>query len=106
MASIGDGNAQHALPPHSKAERERRHGETPFQARDATTATQVNEYRAFTIGHDGHITASRAFRCTDDSEAVVWAKQWVDGHDIELWSGERLVIRLGHREDNKEPPKP
>ena len=63
----------------------------------------MNEYRAYVMGHDGHITASRAFRCIGDSEAVVWAKQWVDGHDIELWSGERFVIRLDHRADSKEP---
>ena len=56
------------------------------------------EYRAFLVGEDGHITGSRAFLCDDDADATVWAKQLVDGHDIELWSGERFVIRLGHRE--------
>jgi hypothetical protein len=59
---------------------------------------EVNEYRAYTVGHDGHFTASRAFRCGDDSEAIVWAKQLVDGHDIELWSGERFVVKLKHQE--------
>ena len=59
----------------------------------------VNEYRAYTVGGDGHITASRAFKCVDDSEAIVWAKQLVDGHDIELWSGDRFVIRLEHQEE-------
>ncbi|MGY4311090.1 hypothetical protein [Bradyrhizobium sp. JR3.5] len=59
---------------------------------------QVNEYRAYTVGPDGHITASRAFKCADDSEAVVWAKQLIDGYDIELWSGKRFVIRLEHEE--------
>jgi hypothetical protein len=58
----------------------------------------VNEYRAFTLGHDGHVTASRAFRCADDSEAIVWTKQLLDGHDIELWSGERFVVKLEHQE--------
>jgi hypothetical protein len=59
---------------------------------------QVNEYRAYTVGHDGHFTASRAFRCPDDSEAIVWAKQLVDGHDVELWSGDGFVIKLEHQE--------
>jgi hypothetical protein len=36
----------------------------------------------------------RAFRCADDSEATAWAKQLIDGHDMELWSGERFIIRL------------
>jgi hypothetical protein len=54
----------------------------------------VNEYRAFLIGHDGHIRSSRAFVCGDDADAIVWAEQLVDGHDIELWSGERFVRRV------------
>ena len=59
---------------------------------------QINEYRAYTIGPDGHITASRAFKCADDSDAIVWAKQLIDGYDIELWSGERFVARVEHQE--------
>jgi len=61
------------------------------------TVAKVNEYRAFTMGHDGHIKSSRAFVCESDDDATVWAKQLLDGHDIELWSGERFVIRLDHR---------
>lgn len=59
----------------------------------------MNEYRAYTVGNDGHFTASRTFVCAGDSDAIVWAKQLVDGHDIELWSGDRFVIRLDHREE-------
>ena len=58
----------------------------------------MNEYRAYTVGIDGHFTASRAFACVNDDDAIVWAKQLVDGHDVELWSGERFVIKLDHRE--------
>ena len=64
-------------------------------------ASQVNEYRAYVMDHDGHIKASRAFVCDSDNDATVWAKQLVDGHDIELWSGERFVIRLDHRENGE-----
>jgi hypothetical protein len=63
------------------------------------TAAQVNEYRAYTVGNDGHFTAARAFTCPNDHDAIVWAKQLVDGHDIELWSGDRFVIRLDHQEE-------
>jgi hypothetical protein len=52
------------------------------------------EYRAYIIGTDGHFASFRAFRCADDSEAVAWAKQLVDGHDVELWNGGRFVTRL------------
>jgi hypothetical protein len=55
---------------------------------------QVSNYRAYVIGKDGHIASFRAFVSDSDSDATVWAKQLVDGHDVELWSGDRLVIRL------------
>ena len=58
----------------------------------------MNEYRVYTMGHDGHIKSSRAFVCASDEDATVWAKQLIDGYDIELWSGERFVIRLARRE--------
>jgi hypothetical protein len=52
------------------------------------------EYRAYVIGYDGHIANFRTFVCDNDADATVWTKQLVDGHDIELWSGERFVILL------------
>jgi hypothetical protein len=57
-------------------------------------ATGVSEYRACVIGKDGHITSFRAFVCGSDADATVWAKHLVDGHDVELWNGDRLVTRL------------
>ena len=63
-----------------------------------TTAAQVNEYRAYTVGNDGHFTASRAFTCANDADAIVWAKQLMDRHDVELWSGARFVIKLDYQE--------
>jgi hypothetical protein len=54
------------------------------------------EYRAYVMGDDDHIVSFRAFVCDTDAEATVWAKQMVDGHDVELWSGERCVTRLSH----------
>jgi hypothetical protein len=56
------------------------------------------EYRAYTVGDDGHFVGCRAFTSSNDADATVWAKQLIDGHDIELWSGERLVVRLTHQE--------
>jgi hypothetical protein len=32
--------------------------------------------------------------CANDAEAIEQAKRLVVNHTIELWSGERLVIRL------------
>jgi hypothetical protein len=52
------------------------------------------EYRAYTVGLDGHFLSFEPLICSDDAEAVTEAKRLVDGHDIEVWSGERFVARL------------
>jgi hypothetical protein len=52
------------------------------------------EYRAFTVGDDGHFIGFEPLVCADDTEAVAKAQRLVDGHDVELWSGERFVKRL------------
>jgi hypothetical protein len=55
------------------------------------------EYRAYTVGSDGRFVGSEAFACADDLEAIEKARRLLDGHDIELWSGPRLVSRLSAR---------
>jgi hypothetical protein len=52
------------------------------------------EYRAYIVGHDRHFVSSQGFTCNTDADAIVWAKQLVDRHDVELWSGKRFVQRL------------
>jgi hypothetical protein len=55
------------------------------------------EYRAYIVGRDGHSVSSESFACRDDGEAVTKAKRLVVDRDVELWSGERFVIRLTSR---------
>ncbi len=57
------------------------------------------EYRAYTVGIDGHFVGFKALVCADDAEAINKAKRLVDGHDIELWSGARFIIRLSRTPD-------
>jgi hypothetical protein len=52
------------------------------------------EYRAYQVGSDGRFIGFEPLVCADDSEATERAEQLVDGHDVELWSGSRLVARL------------
>jgi hypothetical protein len=52
------------------------------------------EYRAYAIGQDGHFIGFEALVCTDDAEAIEKATRLVVRHAIELWSGDRLVMRL------------
>jgi hypothetical protein len=56
------------------------------------------DYRAYTVGLDGHFIDFQAFSCAEDSEAIERARRFVDGHAVELWSGERFIARLEKRE--------
>jgi hypothetical protein len=57
----------------------------------------MREYRAYIVGFDGHFISFRPLVCADDFEATAKAKCLVDGHDIELWSGDRFIVRLEHK---------
>ncbi len=57
----------------------------------------MSDYRAFIVGDDDHFIGFEPMICSDDSEAISKARRMVDGHDIELWNGDRLVIRLEHK---------
>ena len=52
------------------------------------------DYRAYTVGSDGHFIDFKPFDCVDDAEAIEKAESLVDGHAIELWNGPRMVIRF------------
>jgi hypothetical protein len=54
------------------------------------------DYRAYSVGLDGHLIKFDAIVCANDAAAIEKAKRFVDGHDIELWCGERLVTRISH----------
>jgi hypothetical protein len=62
---------------------------------------RVTEYRVYTVGLDGHFTGFEALRCADDAEAIDRARRLVDGCDVELWSGDRFVARLGPKQEQK-----
>jgi hypothetical protein len=46
------------------------------------------------VGDDEHFVGFEPMICRDDAEAITRARRLLDTHDIEVWSGERLVIRL------------
>jgi hypothetical protein len=54
----------------------------------------MQEYRAHVIGDDGHFERFDGFVASDDEAALQHAKQLLDRHDIELWSGGRFIKRL------------
>jgi hypothetical protein len=55
------------------------------------------EYRAYTVGSDGHFVGYEPMVCESDSEAIEKAKRLVIGHDVELWSGDRFVVLISHK---------
>jgi hypothetical protein len=56
-------------------------------------------YRIYAFSHDGHIAAPATIvDCVDDQEAIVKAGQALNGKDVELWEGRRLVARFPRSE--------
>ena len=49
------------------------------------------DYCAYIMGPDGHVQNCVELRCDDDVEAIMLAKQVVDGHDVELWQLDRYI---------------
>jgi hypothetical protein len=50
------------------------------------------EYRFYTIRKNGHIVSPPSdHNLPDDSTAVTEAKKLLNGHDIEIWQGARVV---------------
>ena len=52
------------------------------------------EYMAYVIGPDGQPIAIKALDCADDVEAAGKTDSLAEGRDIELWCGDRFVIRF------------
>jgi hypothetical protein len=54
------------------------------------------EYRAYIIGTDGRFMRAIELVCPDDEKAIEYARQLMDGHDVELWQGDRRIDRFNH----------
>jgi len=53
------------------------------------------EYRAYTIGPDGHILRVDLI-CVDEETARQRAKQPVDGHGVQPWLGDKRIATFRH----------
>ena len=56
-------------------------------------------YRAYFIGQDGHFFQAIDLDSADDDAAIATSKQFVDGHDVELWQRDRKIARLDSKPD-------
>jgi hypothetical protein len=52
------------------------------------------EYRACAIGPDNHIMFRIDLICDDDDTAKERARQFIDGHAVELWRDKKLLARF------------
>lgn len=53
------------------------------------------EYRIYTVDFNGHIFGpAKVIECSGDDGAVQLALLAMEVHDVELWQGERLVMRI------------
>jgi hypothetical protein len=55
-------------------------------------------YRAYIVGRDGHFDRAVVLDCADDKAAIESAKQFVDGHDVELWQCGRRIAKFDAKE--------
>ena len=57
----------------------------------------MGSYRAYLLDKDGRIhQPPKVIEANDDSEAAQAAQQLVDGHDVELWEGQRRIAKFTH----------
>ena len=54
--------------------------------------SELADYRAYILDEDDHVGRAIGFVCPDDEAAKKYAQQFVDGHDVELWQGDRRAI--------------
>jgi hypothetical protein len=54
-------------------------------------------YRAYFIDEDDRVESFKPVEADSDDEALVAARQLVDGHDVEVWLLDRMVGRLNKR---------
>lgn len=51
-------------------------------------------YRAYILDEEDHILKAVIIEADSDVDATSRAASLLDGHDIEIWDGSRLVARL------------
>ena len=55
------------------------------------------EYRAYIMDKDGLISRAIGLVCPDDETAMEYAKQFVEGHNVELWQHDCRIATFKHK---------
>ena len=53
-------------------------------------------YRAFILDKDNRIVKRHDFEANDGTSALEFARQYVNGHDVEVWRHMQIIGRLEH----------
>jgi len=59
----------------------------------------VTGYRLYCLDGANKVASAEWIDADDDKAAIEVAKQMMDGQDLEVWQGARLVARLPRRRD-------
>ena len=51
-------------------------------------------YRAFILDKNDHVFKRHDFEAENDTAALETARQYVDGHDVEVWKRTHIIGRL------------
>lgn len=62
-------------------------------------APSDSEYRAFVLDNEDNVVSRHDFTASSTASALETARQWVDGHDVEVWLRTHIVARLKHDTD-------
>jgi hypothetical protein len=62
------------------------------------SGSEMHTYRAFILDENGQVQKAIILDSTEDAEAIETGKRLLDGHDIEVWEGERVVAKLFHKD--------
>ena len=60
----------------------------------------MQRYRIYSVnsspkpGDPSILGLPRIVECDNDAEAIRQAREFMDGHDVEVWEGSRLVIAI------------
>jgi hypothetical protein len=63
----------------------------------AGVETAMPDYIAYIVDTDGRFVRAIQLLCPDDDTAKEYAWNLVDGHDVELWQGERQLATFEHK---------
>jgi hypothetical protein len=52
------------------------------------------DYRIYILANNDEVTKRIRIECADDEAAIAVARQYIDGRDVEVWQGDRRILRL------------